>query len=129
MSLTDRFAIRDPAAVGANFTLTVQLPAGAKLPPQLLVWLKSELFVPVTLMPVKFKDALPVFWIMMAAGLPLVPTCCGEKFSRLGYGVRKGPLTPVPLSGIAKGLMRVLSLMVMALDCGPVAVGEKVILT
>jgi hypothetical protein len=84
VSLTDRFAMRDPPAVGANFTLTIQLEAGAKLPPQLFVWLKSELFTPVMPIPVTLKDAFPVFCRTTAAGLLLAPTACGEKFSLLG---------------------------------------------
>lgn len=129
VSLTDRFAMRGPPAVGVNFTFTVQAPAGAKDPAQLFVWVKSELFVPAMLIPVIFNDAFPVFSRTMAAGLLLTPTACGEKFCWLGYEVRNGPFTPVPLSGIASGLIRVLSVIVMLPDCDPVAVGEKVTLT
>jgi len=117
--------MRDPPAVGVNVTLTIQLWAGAKVP-QLFAWLKSELFVPAILIPVIFRDAFPVFSMMMAAGLPLTPIACGGKFSRLGDGVKKGPFTPVPLSRIANGLIRVLSVRVMLPDNDPVVVGEKV---
>src|SRR5215469_11076079 len=80
VSVTDRLATREPPAVGVNRTLTVQLPAGAKFAPQLLVWLKSELLIPVMPIPVKFNDAFPVFSMTMAAGLLLTPSTCGEKF-------------------------------------------------
>lgn len=129
VSMTDRSAMRNPPAVGLNLTLAVQVPVGAKGPPQLFVWVKSELFIPVMLIPVTFNDAFPVFSMTMAAGLLLTPTACGEKFSWLGYEVRNGPFTPVPLSAIASGLIRVLSVIVMLPDCDPVVVGEKVTLT
>src|SRR5579864_2793361 len=78
------------------------------------------------LMPVMFKDAFPVFTSVTIAGVLLVPTVCGVKFARLGYGVRKGPFTPVPLSGMASGLIFVLSVTVTVPDSKPVAVGVKV---
>src|ERR1700677_3754238 len=62
----------------------------------------------------------------MAAGPLVVPTPCGEKFCRAGYSMRKEPLTPLPFRGIATTLFRSLSVIVMAPDCWPVAVGEKV---
>ncbi len=43
-------------------------------------------------------------------------------------GGRDSP-TPVPLTAISNGLIRVLSAIVMAPDCRPAAVGEKVTLT
>ena len=76
-----------------------------------------------------FIDAFPVFTSTMGAGALLAPTAWGVKFTRLGYGVRKGPFTPVPLSGMASGLILVLSVTVMAPDSNPVAVGEKVTFT
>ena len=79
--------------------------------------------------PLMVSAALPVFAnIMAAAVLLLEPTTLGEKSWRGGEIERKAPLTPLPLSGIANGLIRVLSVMVIAPDCEPVAVGEKVTL-
>jgi len=60
--------------------------------------------------------AVPVFTNVIAAGLLLVPTSCGAKFCRAGEIVRKGPLTPVPVRGIANGLIRVLSVKFIAPD-------------
>ena len=113
MSLTARLAMRDPPAVGTKVALTVQLPAGSNEPPQLLLWVKSELFVPVMLTPLRFKEAFPVFTSTTAAVLLVVPTVCGAKFFRLGYAVRKGPFTPVPFNETARGLIRVLSVKLM----------------
>ena len=76
-----------------------------------------------------FKDAFPVFTSTIGVGVLLVPTACGAKFARLGYGVRKGPFTPVPLRGMASGLILVLSVTVTAPDCRPVAVGANVTFT
>src|SRR5579864_5402450 len=80
-------------------------------------------------MPVMFKDEFPVFTSVTVVGLLLIPTMSGEKFCRAGYAARKAPLTPVPLTGIAKGLIRVLSVIVTVPDSGPVIAGEKVTLT
>jgi hypothetical protein len=54
-------AVRVPAAAGVKVTLTVQLPPNATELPQVLVWLKSLAFVPVTEMLVMLKVAFPVF--------------------------------------------------------------------
>jgi hypothetical protein len=81
------------------------------------------------LMPVMFNAEVPVFTSTTAEGLPLVPTACGAKLTRLGDGVRKGPFTPVPLRGMASGLILVLSVRAMAPCTGPVAVGVKLTVT
>jgi hypothetical protein len=54
-------AEREPAAVGVNVTLMVQLPllAATELP-QLFNCVKSPMFAPVTLIPVMFSAAVPV---------------------------------------------------------------------
>ena len=78
------------------------------------------------LMPLRFREAFPVFTSMMAEGWLLVPTACGvAKFVRPGNGVRKGPFTPAPLRGMASGLILVLSVIVMAPDRAPAVVGMK----
>lgn len=129
VSLIERLAIRDPAAVGSNVTFTAQLPPIDRELPQLLISEKSEPFVPVILIPLRLKGAFPVFTSLTVEGLLLVPTSCDEKFCRAGNVVKNGPLTPLPLTGIAKGLIRVLSVILIAPDCRPIVVGEKVTLT
>ena len=53
-------AVRVPAAEGLNVILMAQLdPAPTELP-QLLVWIKSPAFVPVTVIPLTLIAALPV---------------------------------------------------------------------
>jgi hypothetical protein len=60
LSAMARLADRDPAAVGMNTTLMLQLPAGARDVPQLLVWLKSPLLPPVTAMREIDRAAFPL---------------------------------------------------------------------
>lgn len=84
VSLIDRLAIREPAAVGANVTFTVQLPPTPNELLQVLVWEKSELFVPIMPILLILKAAFPVFTSMIAEGVLLLPTVCGEKFCRAG---------------------------------------------
>ena len=129
VSLTARLAIREPPAVGAKLTLTVQFPEGAKAVPQLLVWLKSEAFMPLMLMLLMLNDDVPVFASRMAEALPLVPTVCGTKFTRPGCGERNGPVTPVPLRGTERRLIFVLSVIVMEPDSCPFSVGAKFTVT
>jgi len=129
LSLIIRFAVREPAAVGVKVTLTTQLPPADNELPHLLVWEKSELFAPVMLVSVMFSVAFPLFASVIADGLLLVPTCSGEKFCRAGYVVRKAPFTPLPFTGIAKGLIGVLSVSVIVPDCEPTIVGEYVTVT
>lgn len=129
VSLIERPAIRDPEAVGLNVTFTAQLLPMDREFPQLLISEKSALFAPVMLTPLRLNGAFPVFASITVEGLLVVPTTCGEKFCRNGYVVRNDPLTPLPLTAIAKGLIRVLSVTVIAPDCRPIVVGEKVTLT
>ncbi len=60
LSLTASVADLGPLAVGANVTLIAQVVPAATLVPQLLVWTKSPLFVPVIVMPLMDSAALPV---------------------------------------------------------------------
>src|SRR5271163_4840410 len=59
LSLTERAASSDPAALGVKVTLMAQLVAAARELPQLLVWEKSEGFVPVMPMLVIVNVELP----------------------------------------------------------------------
>jgi hypothetical protein len=116
VSLIIRLAARGPPALGVNVTETLQLPPIAKEPGQLFVWLKSVLFVPVTLMAVMLRAALPVFTRVTAAGGLVLPTVSVARLTRLVDKVRSGPFTPVPVKEIAKGLLRVLSVRLTAPD-------------
>jgi hypothetical protein len=65
-----------PVAVGLNVTLIVQFAPAARLAPQLFVWEKSPLFVPLMAMPepLKVSAALPVFVSVMFCEALVVPT-------------------------------------------------------
>ena len=67
-------AVRVPAAAGVNVTLIVQLLFAATELPQVLVWLKSLAFVPVSEMLVMLKLAFPVFIRTTACAALVVPT-------------------------------------------------------
>jgi hypothetical protein len=61
LSLTERLAVRDPFAVGANVTLIVQLAPAATLDPHVFVWLKSDGLAPVSAIFVTLRASFPVF--------------------------------------------------------------------
>jgi hypothetical protein len=125
----ERLAVRAPPALGVNFALTMQLPPGATELPQLPVSVKSELLVPTTLNPLRVKATFPVFTSITGEPALLVPTGSGPKTTLPGEGARKDPLTPVPVTGMACGLLRVLSVIVTVPEARPVIAGEKLTLT
>ena len=61
LSVTVKLAVRVPAAEGVKVTLIVQDNPTPKVAPQLLLWEKSVLFVPVTPMLMPVMVALPEF--------------------------------------------------------------------
>jgi hypothetical protein len=67
-------ALRAPVAVGVNVTLILQLAPAARLVPQVFVWLKSPLFVPVMAMLVMPSAAVPVLERVTACAALLVLT-------------------------------------------------------
>ena len=71
-TLTD--ALRYPLASGVKVTVMEQLVPGGTDVPQLLVWTKSRLLVPMTRMDVMAKASLPAFINVEACGLPTKPT-------------------------------------------------------
>jgi hypothetical protein len=89
-----REAVRDPIPLGVNVTLMVQFPPAATLDPQVLVWLKSDRFVPVKLKPLMFSAAVPVLLrVTTWAGLE-VPTSWVLKVRLLG--ARETAAAPPP---------------------------------
>src|SRR5438876_2688406 len=101
-------AVRVPAAVGANFTVMVQLALTARVPPQVEVSVKSPELAPVKVKgvrPVKFRTAVPL--LVTVTFLPVaevVPTACRAKAgSVVGETEAPGmPTTPVPLRSMAR---------------------------
>ena len=56
-----KVAVRLPVAWGVNVTEIVHLPLDATLPPQVLVWAKSPVSVPVMVMPVMLSAVGKLF--------------------------------------------------------------------
>jgi hypothetical protein len=120
-------ALREPVAVGVNFTLIAQLFSTATLAPQVLVSAKSPGLAPPMLMLEMFNAALPVLDSVTLCAALVVPTLCEPKVrlptDRLAAGAAPVPLRltvwglPPALSAIASDALRV-----------PAAVGVNVTL-
>ena len=65
LSVMDSEAVRLPLAAGLNVTLTEQLALATSELPQVLVWVKSLAFAPVSVMLVMLIAALPVLFRVM----------------------------------------------------------------
>jgi hypothetical protein len=74
LSVTESVALRAPEACGEKVTLTVQPTPAAKLVPQLFVWEKSVLLVPVTAIDVMVSVAVPLLVRVTSWAVLLVPT-------------------------------------------------------
>lgn len=74
LSLIVNDAVLDPPDVGVNVTLTVQLAPGRSVGPQVVVWAKSPLFVPLKNMLEMFNDSLPLFVTVTTCAVLVVPT-------------------------------------------------------
>ena len=74
MSAIDTLALREPAAVGVNVTLIVQLAFTARLFGQVLVCAKSPAFVPVSPMLLMLNDEPPLLVSVIGCALLVVPT-------------------------------------------------------
>lgn len=116
-----RVALRDPIAVGRNFTFTVQAAFPAKLPAQVCDGMrKSPALAPVTVIPLKVK--VKVLWLVRVTvwAALVVPRSWGEKFRAEGDHVTA---VPVPLRLIVCGLPLALSLIVTVPVRTPTAAG------
>jgi len=127
LSLTERVAVRDPAAVGLKVTLIVQFPPAARLEPQVLVCAKSPGFVPVRLMLLMVSVAFPLLLNVTALAPLVVKFNCAEKVRDVGERPAVGP-TPVPVREAVCGLPEALSLTDKVALRDPAAVGLKVTL-
>src|SRR5258708_16589080 len=100
-SFTFKEAVREPVPPGEKITLIVQLPEGPRLPPQLLVWEKSPLLVPLNVILVMFSVTLCAFTSVRFCGLLLLPTVWLPKVRLRGDSVG------LPQPGTAKLAIRV----------------------
>ena len=83
-------ALRVPATVGVNVTLTWQLSLGARVGPQVLVSAKSLALAPTIPMLDSVSVAIPVFVSVAIWGELVVPTACGPKVRLTGRTVSAG---------------------------------------
>ncbi len=74
LSVIVTFADRFPAAVGVKVTPMLQLAPAATEPPQLFVWAKSPLLVPVTAILLMLSAVLPVLVRVTVCAALVVPT-------------------------------------------------------
>jgi hypothetical protein len=84
LSATEIAAVSVAAEVGAKVTVMVQVAAGARDEPQVLVSPKLLALVPVMEMPVMVRAALPGFARVMGSGVAETPTVVLGKASGLG---------------------------------------------
>ena len=84
LSVTVTLAVLVPDAVGLKVTLIAQVVPAATEPPQVLLWAKSPLLVPVTAMLLMLSAALPVLDSVIAWAALVVPTFWFANVSEVG---------------------------------------------
>ena len=84
------------AESGVKVTEMEQLAPAASVAPQVLVWANSDGFVPVTVIPLMFSTALPVFLSVATCAVAVVPDCA-VKLSEVGVMVAMGAGGAVPM--------------------------------
>src|SRR5436305_14313851 len=119
-------ALRTPAAVGVNVTEIVQLPPAATLDPQVLVWAKSPLFVPVIAILVMLSAALRGLFNVMVWAALVVATFWLANVRLDGESDTCATAVPVPLNPAVCGDPVALSVMLTAALRAPAAVGVNV---
>ena len=107
-------------------TLIVQLALGARVWPQVLVWLKSPALLPVIAMLAMFSVAFPLLLMEMVSDGLDDPTSRLLKTKLPGESVIAGALMPIPVRETICGLPTALSAIMMAPVRVPVAVGVNV---
>lgn len=107
-------------------TLIVQLALGARVWPQVLVWLKSPALLPVVAMLAMFSVAFPLLLMEMVSDGLDDPTSRLLKTKLPGESVIAGALMPIPVRETICGLPTALSEIMMLPVRVPVAVGVNV---
>src|SRR5438094_714804 len=130
LSATLRVPLRAPAAVGVNVTLMVQVPLTARvdgLNGHVLVWPKSPLLVPVTLMLAIVSAELPLLVRVSAWAALVVFTCCSPSLPDALPILTPG-VVPAPLKLAVCGLPAASSATLRVPLRAPAAVGVNVTL-
>ena len=121
-------ALRAPAAVGVNVTVTTQDALAATVAPQLFVSAKSPALVPVTVIPETFSTPVPELVSVKVCAALVDPTGLDANVrlaaDKLTFGV-----TPVPSRGSVCGFAGALSATFNVADSTPVADGVKLTFT
>ena len=121
-------AVRVPVALGVNVTLIVHVPPFAATDvPQLSVLAKSPPFVPLMVMLVMFKTAVPLLVKVTGWADDVVPTNCPLNVRDVLPNTTAGAI-PVPVKPIVCGLPVALSAMLIVAVRVPVALGVNVTL-
>jgi hypothetical protein len=126
LSVTVTEADRAPAACGVNVTEIMQLAPAATLVPQVFVWLKSAILVPVIATLVIDKAPEPAFESVIACAALAVLTFWFPKERLTGVNETCATPTPVPLRVAAWGDPVALSVTVTDADRAPAACGVNV---
>ncbi len=122
-------ALRVPVADGVKVTLIVQVAPAATELPQLLVWVKSLGFVPVSAILVRLKAALAVLLRVMVWTALVAPTAWLANVRLVGERLATGSApVPVPERLTAWGLPLALSATLSEAVQLPLAEGLKVTL-
>jgi hypothetical protein len=127
LSVTVSVALLAPVAAGEKVTLIVQLPLGAKLEPQLFVWPKSALFVPVNAILEMVNVEVAELESVKGWDALVVPTCWFPKEAEDGLRFTVN-VVPVPVRLAVCGLFAALSVTVSVAVRVPAAVGVNVTL-
>jgi hypothetical protein len=122
LSVTVTEPVRDPVAVGVNFTEMVQFAATATELPQVLVWLKSPLAAILAIVSV----ADPVFVSVTDCAALAVFNNWLPKLRLVGEKLTAGAVVPVPVNEAVWGLPGALSFTESVPVPGPAIVGVKV---
>lgn len=127
LSVIVTVAVRVPFAVGRNVTLMEQLAPAPTLVPHVLVSVKLVEFVPVIVMLVRLKVAVPVFVNLIVWAALLVFSAWLAKVRDAGDRLTAGAV-PVPVKEAVCGLPVALSVTTTDAVRAPAAVGLNVTL-
>ena len=97
LSVTTSVALRVPTAAGVNVTEIVQLPAPAKVVPQLLVFAKSPGFVPLITMLAMVNEFVPELLSVTDCAALVVLVPWEANVSEPGETAAAGGVVPVPV--------------------------------
>ena len=122
LSVTLSDALRAPTAVGANFTLKVQLAAAAREAPQVCVWEKSPALVPVMAIVVMVNAVVPTFVRVTVFAALVTPVATVPKLKLTGASLA---VVPVPLRAAVCGLPVALSATLTDALRAPTAAGAN----